>query len=81
MEKVKKIKKLTGMALRDVKEKTVLIKVMLTKIHPLYKKRYSTSRKYLAHAEMEVKKGQKVVISETKPISKRKTWKVLEVKE
>lgn len=77
--KDKKIKKLTGLAVRDAKEKTVLVEVTFVKIHPIYKKRYFRSRKYLVQADMEVKKDQKVIIQEGKPVSRRKSWQVIKV--
>ncbi|HLB95356.1 MAG TPA: 30S ribosomal protein S17 [Patescibacteria group bacterium] len=72
--------KLSAVALRDAKEKTVLVRVETFKKHPLYKIRSRTSRKFLVHAETEVKCGDHVFIEECRPQSKRKTWRVSEVK-
>lgn len=48
--------------------------------HPLYKKYVKRSKKYACHVEgIEVKEGDKVVIAETKPISKTKRFKITEV--
>ncbi|KKQ18203.1 MAG: 30S ribosomal protein S17 [Berkelbacteria bacterium GW2011_GWA1_36_9] len=77
---IKKIKQIKAIALRDSKDKTVLVEVKFLKIHPLYKKRYFSNRKMLVHTESEVKAGQTVLISETRPISRKKAWKVVEVK-
>jgi small subunit ribosomal protein S17 len=59
--------------------KTVVVNVDVLWQHPLYKKRVKRSKKYLAHDELGVKVGQTVKIGETKPISRRKRWQVLEV--
>lgn len=79
--KIKKIKRMTVEALRDSKDKTVLVGKNLLKINTLYNKRYSSHRKYLVHTEKDIKAGQKVVIEECRPISRKKAWKVIEVKE
>ena len=79
MKKIKKIRKLTGLALRDAKEKTVSIEVMNVKIHPLYQRRYLKTKKYLVQTEIEVKKGQKVIIQESRPVSRKKSWQVVKV--
>ncbi|MNL27939.1 30S ribosomal protein S17 [compost metagenome] len=45
--------------------------------HPIYGKQYTVSRKYAAHDENnEAKNGDKVTISETRPVSKRKAFKL-----
>ncbi len=76
----KRSKKLSGVALRDSLDKTVKVQVNYTKIHPLYQKRYTVSRKFLVHTDVEVKKNQQVIIEESKPVSKRKSWKIASVK-
>jgi small subunit ribosomal protein S17 len=58
--------------------KTIVVKVERHWRHPLYKKIIKKSKKYLAHDELGVKVGDKVRIHETKPISKRKRWKIIE---
>ncbi|MCK4240529.1 MAG: 30S ribosomal protein S17, partial [Candidatus Atribacteria bacterium] len=48
--------------------------------HPLYKKRIKKSSKFMAHDEKNVcNLGDKVKIAETRPLSKRKRWRVVEV--
>lgn len=76
---IKKIKKLVGLVLKDAKDKTVSVKVTSVKVHPLYKKRYFRTKKYLVHTETDVKQGQTVVISETKPFSRKKSWQFVQV--
>jgi len=72
-------KKIVALALRDAKDKTVLVQVSTLKRDPLYQKRFTQIRKMLVHTELEVKKGDRVTISEQRPISKQKSWQVLEV--
>ena len=71
-------KKLTGIVVSDKMQKTVVVKVERIKEHPKYKRRYKIHRKYKALDEnKEFHMGDKVVIEETKPISKDKRWVVL----
>jgi len=79
MKTVKKIiKKLTGVALADSRNKTVKILISRLKIHPIYKKRQYFRRTFLVHTDMEIKKDQKVTFAPTRPISRRKSWKVVQ---
>lgn len=76
----KNIKEFIGEVMSDktAKTRTVLVKTVQT--HPLYKKRFVVSKKYYAHDEENVSKmGDKVKIRETKPISKTKRRKVIEI--
>lgn len=73
------MKTLVGQVVSDKMTKTVVVNVDVLWQHPLYKKRVKRSKKYLAHDELGVKVGQTVKIGETKPISRRKRWQVLEV--
>ena len=70
---------LTGIIVSDKTEKTVVVKVERRVKHPLYGKIIKRSKKYHAHDEgNEFKQGETVRIEETRPISKLKTWKVIE---
>ena len=60
-------------------EKTVAVLVEGKKTHPLYKKTYVWSKKYLVRDEIGAKLGDVVVVEETKPISKRVHWKVTKI--
>lgn len=75
-------KTLTGYVTSDVANKTITVTVTSRETHPIYKKQYTVSRKYAAHDENnEAKKGDLVVIRETRPVSKRKAFaldKILE---
>ena len=70
---------LTGTIVSDKTDKTVVVKVGRRVMHPLYGKIIKRSKKYHAHDEgNEFKQGETVRIEETRPISKLKTWKVIE---
>lgn len=75
-------KTLTGIVTSDVANKTITVTVTSRETHPIYKKQYTVSRKYAAHDEKnEAKKGDLVVISETRPVSKRKAFKLDQILE
>ena len=70
---------LTGVVVSDKGEKTVVVNVERKVKHPLYGKIIRRSKKYHAHDEgNEYKAGETVRIEETAPISRLKTWKVIE---
>lgn len=70
---------LTGQIVSDKTDKTVVVRVERNVKHPLYGKIIRRSKKYHAHDEAnEYKAGETVRIEETAPISKLKTWKVIE---
>ena len=57
--------------------KTVIVKVGAVKVHPKYHKRYKVMKKYPAHNDLaDVAVGDKVEITESKPISKTVHWTV-----
>ena len=63
-------------------DKTITVLVETYKKHPLYKKRVKYSKKYTAHDEKNIAKvGDKVRIAETRPISKSKRYRLVEVVE
>ena len=75
--RAKIIKKLNGIICSDKMDKTIVIKVVEKKSHPMYGKIYKTSRKIMAHDEKnEYKIGDAVEIQETRPYSKSKSWVV-----
>ena len=70
---------LTGLIVSDKGDKTVVVNVERKVKHPLYGKIIRRSKKYHAHDEAnEFKAGETVRIEEIAPISKLKTWKVLD---
>ena len=70
---------LVGTVVSDKTDKTVTVLVERKVKHPLYGKIIRRSKKYHAHDEgNEFKPGDTVRIEETRPMSKTKTWKVLD---
>ena len=69
---------LSGTICKATNKKTVVVEVERTFKHPIYKKYIKRSKKYHAHDETDaLRVGDKVMIEETRPISKLKTWKVI----
>ena len=70
----------TGVVVSDAMDKTVVVSVERRITHPVYGKIMRRSKKYYAHDENnEAKKGDKVSIEETRPLSKTKRWRLFEV--
>ena len=70
---------LTGRVTSDKMDKTVTVLVSRRVMHPLYKKFIRRSKKYSAHDETNSSKvGDFVRIQECRPLSKLKTWEVVE---
>lgn len=70
---------LQGTVVSDKADKTVTVLVERRFKHPLYEKTIRRSKKYAAHDENnQFKEGDVVRIQESKPISKSKSWVVLE---
>lgn len=78
LNKRKKI--LSGMVISDKMEKTVIVEVKRRFTHPLYKRVITTSKKYKAHDDNnQCKTGDYVKIIESRPMSREKKWKLLEI--
>lgn len=61
-------------------QRTATVTVHGSKMHPVYKKRYRDSRKFLADTNgLDLHMGDEVLIEECKPISKRKCFKVIQI--
>ena len=70
---------LKGKVIKDKNDKTVVVIVKRKYSHPFFTKVISSSKKYHAHDEKnKYKKGDFVKIIESKPISKLKSWQVIE---
>ena len=70
---------LQGVVVSDACDKTVIVRVERRFMHPVYKKFISRSKKYAAHDEdNRYRAGDAVKIEESRPISKRKSWMVIE---
>lgn len=69
---------LQGVVISSKADKTVTVKVERKFKHPIYKKFVKVSKKYAAHdSENKYQEGDKVSIIESRPISKTKTWLVV----
>ena len=69
-----------GRVVSDRMDKTVVVAVETLKHHPLYKKVIRGTAKYRAHDESnECRVGDVVKIVETRPLSKQKRWRVVEI--
>ncbi len=71
-----------GIVVSDKMEKTITIAIVRKVPHPLYKKYFKKTTRLLAHDEKDdCKVGDKVKIMETRPLSKNKRWRLVEIVE
>jgi len=69
---------LRGKVVSDKADKTITVLVERTKRHPLYRKNYRVSTKFLVHDEKnEFRSGDIVEITESRPLSAKKRWTVV----
>jgi small subunit ribosomal protein S17 len=77
MSETKVVRTLTGKVVSDKMDKTVTVLVERKVKHPIYGKIIRRSKKFHAHDENnEYREGDVVVISESRPLSKSKSWVV-----
>lgn len=70
----------TGVVVSDKMDKTIVVSIVRQAKHPLYKKTVKSSKKYKAHdEENQAKVGDEVLITETRPLSKDKRWRLVKV--
>lgn len=75
-------KQMTGVVVSDKMAKTVTVLVEGLRKHPTYEKYVIRSKKYKAHDEANsCRVGDKVLIEETRPLSRDKRWRVKEILE
>ena len=75
-------RKMIGVVVGDKMDKTVMVKVDRTTRHPLYGKVLRRTKKYMAHDEQNAcKVGDRVEIIESRPLSRRKRWAVMQILE
>lgn len=75
-------KTITGVVASKKTDKTIVVTEHVRLTHPLYRKQYTVTKRFMAHDENnEAAEGDKVVIVETRPISARKHHKLLRVVE
>lgn len=72
----------TGKVVSDKMDKTIVVAIMENERHPLYKKVMKKTYRLKAHDENnECKVGDKVTVMETRPLSKDKRWRLVEIVE
>lgn len=72
----------TGIVVSDKMDKTVVVAIVSKKLHRLYKKYVISTKKVKAHDEQnEAKSGDKVKVIQSRPLSKEKCWRLLEIVE
>lgn len=78
-QETQKLKRtLAGTVVSDKMQKTVVVRVDRLKKHPKYERRYRVSKKFKTHDEKgEFHIGDKVMIEETRPLSRDKRWRVI----
>ncbi|HCJ56163.1 30S ribosomal protein S17 [bioreactor metagenome] len=70
----------TGKVVSDKMDKTIVVAIETLVRHPLYKKSIKRTTKFKAHDENnECKIGDRVTIMETRPLSKEKRWRLVEI--
>ena len=75
-------KSLTGIVTSNKMDKSIVVSIEETRRHPLYGKSTKITKKFMAHDENnECQIGDKVRIMETRPLSKSKRWRLVEVVE
>ncbi len=78
MRNERKVKE--GIVVSDKMEKTIVVAIESTSTHPIYKKRVKKTIKFKAHDENNVAQtGDKVRIMETRPLSRDKRWRLVDV--
>jgi len=74
------VKQKIGTVISNKMQKTIVVKVENRYSHPLYFKTLVKTKKYLAHDEVEeCKVGDRVLVEESRPLSKRKRWKLVKI--
>ncbi len=76
----KHVKTFIGTVTSDKADKTIVVSIVTRKTHPLYRKQYTSTKKFMAHDETnDAHEGDKVAISETRPLSARKRFVLTKV--
>ncbi len=72
------MKQLTGVVINTKMNKTAKVQVVRRWTHPMYKKTITKRKNYLCHnPKIKLEAGDKVIIQECKPVSKKKRWEVV----
>jgi len=74
------VKEKVGIVVSNKMQKTIVVKVESRYSHPIYSKTMVKTKKYVAHDESgQCNIGDRVLVQETRPLSKRKRWKLVKV--
>ena len=74
------VKQQIGIVTSNKMQKTIVVKVEDRYPHPIYYKTLIKTKKYLAHDELEeCNIGDKVLVEECRPLSKKKCWKLIKI--
>jgi small subunit ribosomal protein S17 len=70
----------TGVVISNKMDKTVVVEVSRTVVHPVYKKFVRRRKRFMAHdEENRCRVGDQVMIVETRPLSRHKNWRVRKI--
>ena len=69
----------TGVVVSTKMEKTIVVALERTFAHPLYQKQVNVTKRVKAHDDVGAGEGDTVRIAETRPLSKTKRWRVVEI--
>ncbi len=73
---------LQGIVVSDKMDKTIVVEITMRKLHPLYKKYVTRSKRIKAHDEQnEAHVGDTVRVIESRPMSREKRWRLAEIVE
>ncbi|TEU02390.1 30S ribosomal protein S17 [Candidatus Woesebacteria bacterium] len=69
----------TGKVVSIKMDKTATVEITRMVVHPIYKKRFKRAKKYQVHNELKAKEGDTVRFVASRPYSKLKKWKIIEI--
>lgn len=69
----------TGKVVSTKMDKTATVEITRVVVHPVYKKRFKRTKKYQVHNELNAKEGDTVRFVASRPYSKLKKWKIIEI--
>ncbi|OIN94707.1 30S ribosomal protein S17 [candidate division WWE3 bacterium CG06_land_8_20_14_3_00_42_16] len=72
-------REIQGKVTSDRMQKTAIVEVTKFTVHPLYRKRMIKRKRYAVDNQLQAKIGQKVVIQESRPMSKTKKWRIIKI--
>lgn len=70
------MREISGKVISTKMKDTAVVEITRFIAHPVYKKRIRRSKKLHAHNEIGAKTGQRVILVQTRPVSKTKFWKI-----